>query len=402
MPMRFIARQAIFERNRQVFGYELLSRNGWENRFSFDAKTGTQHILDSSFLFGLDVLCHGHKAFINCTQHGLIEGLFSLLPPESTVLEILENVLPEANVLTACRSLKQSGYPLALDDFVPRPELEPLIELADYIKIDFRMHAEEDRAHLARTFSPPAIMVAEKVETREEFESAVEMGYRLFQGYYFAKPHILARSEIPTGRLNAIRLLSALHEPGFDVAMMENIIKSDASLYYRLLRFLNSAAHGFAFEITSIRHALMLIGEHTFRNWASVAVLMEAATDVPSDLVVSALVHARFCELMHQAVKVNANDMFLAALLSRIDAILGVPRAVLVAELPLSENIREALLEGSNDIADALEISSLYASGSWQECLRLASGYRISEAELAKMYLAAVRWAEQAVGHNDS
>jgi len=393
---------AIYDRQRQIFGYELLSRSGWKNSYGFDPKTGTQHILDSSFLFGLDVLCHGRKAFINCTQHGLTEGLFTLLPPESTVLEILEDVVPDSDVLTACRSLKQSGYPLALDDFVPRPGLEPLIELADYIKIDFRAHHEADRARLVQEFSPPAIMVAEKVETREEFESAVAMGYSLFQGYYFAKPHVLARNEIPTARLNAIRLLSSLHEPEFDLAVIENIIKSDASLYYRLLRFLNSAAHGFAFEITSIRHALMLIGEHTFRNWASVAVLMEAAADVPSDVVLSALVHARFCELMHQSLKVNANHVFLAALLSRIDAILGVPRAVLVAELPLPSAVREALLEASNDIADALEISSLYEAGSWQECLGLASGYHIGEAALAKMYVAAVRWAEQAVGHIDS
>ena len=397
-PMRFIARQPIFDQHRQIYGYELLSRSGWENRFSADMTSGTQHILDSSFLFGLDVLCHGHKAFINCTQHGLIEGLFTLLPTENTVLEILENVAPDTAVVAACRSLKQAGYPLALDDFIPRRELEPLIALADYIKIDFRAHTQADRARLVRQPSPPAIMLAEKVETQEEFESAVAMGYTLFQGYHFAKPHIMARNEIPTGHLNALRLLSALHQPQFDLTAIERIIKSDASLYYRLLRFLNSAAHGFTSEITSIRHALMLIGELTFRNWASVAVLMETAVDAPLDVVVSALVRARFCELLERFLKVNANELFLAGLLSRIDAILGLPRTVLVEELPLLDSIRRALLDGDNRIADALKISSLYEAGSWQECQSLASRYAIREAELAEIYLAAIRWGEQAVG----
>jgi len=204
---RFLALQPIFNRRRKIFGYEALSRSGWDNRFTGDSDAATQMMVDDWMLHGLDDLTEGSPTFLNCTREALVGGLLTLLPP-SIVLELLETVEPDEEVLAACRRMKALGYRIALDDFQLCKKMEGLIELADYVKVDFRLSDKHQRREILRHLQGRAIkLVAEKIETGEEFEVALEEGFQLFQGYYLARPTLFSKRRIPLGDVNHLYLL---------------------------------------------------------------------------------------------------------------------------------------------------------------------------------------------------
>src|ERR1700733_5479639 len=183
-PTRFVARQPIFDARRNIFGYELLFRSGWENCFRGESEEATRQMLDNCLTMGIDALSDHRVAFINCTREALVHRLVTLLPPATTVLEILETVEPDAEVLEACRALRGMGYLLALDDFVPRPEMRPLIQIASFLKVDLRVSDAVTRQQIHDMVrSTGAVLLAEKVETEEEFRTALEEGYKYFQGF---------------------------------------------------------------------------------------------------------------------------------------------------------------------------------------------------------------------------
>jgi c-di-GMP-related signal transduction protein len=193
---RFLALQPIFNRQRKIFGYEALSRSGWDNRFTGDSDAATKMMVRDWMFQGLDELTGGCRTFLNCTREALVGGLLTLLPP-STVLELLETVEPDKEVLAACRKMKALGYQIALDDFRHCEKMEDLVALADYIKVDFRLSCnEERRAIIRRLKTSTATLVAEKIETNEEFEMALEEGFRLFQGYYLGRPTVFSKHKV--------------------------------------------------------------------------------------------------------------------------------------------------------------------------------------------------------------
>ena len=209
----------------------------------------------------------GRRAFINCTRDVLLKGYASLLPKQRVALEILEDVTPDEEVINVCRALKAAGYVIALDDFDDRDALRPLVELADIIKVDFLATKGQERRVLVERFTPAGVrLLAEKVETHEDFKQAAEMGYSHIQGNFFARPEIVSGQDIPGFKLNYLRILQAILQPELNLSQMEGIIKRDASLCFRLLRYLNSVLFGFSEEIRSIRHALGLLGDEQVRK----------------------------------------------------------------------------------------------------------------------------------------
>ncbi len=225
-------------------GYELLFRDGWENCFRGEQDTATRQTLDSSLYFGIDLASRG-LAFINCTRESLVGKLVTLLPAEATVLEILETLEPDAELVEACTDLHTMGYRLALDDFVPLPGMRPLIDIADYIKVDFRAtDAAQRRAIHDMVRGSGAALLAEKVEDQEEFDVALGEGYQYFQGYFFCRPKMMANREIPPNRLNYLRLLVELTRKPFRLEEVTRIVRMEPSLYFRLLRLANSAMWG--------------------------------------------------------------------------------------------------------------------------------------------------------------
>jgi c-di-GMP-related signal transduction protein len=267
---RFVARQPILNREQQVFGYELLFRDGIENVFrATDAEAAARSTLDSTLLMGFDVLCDGQRAFINCTRDLLLKDGITLLPCEQTVVEILEDVQADDLVMAACERLKVAGYTIALDDFVTNDRREPLIALADILKVDFeRTTAAEQAALVKRYASAGRRMLAEKVETQEQFVAGQDVGFVYFQGYFFRRPEVVRAREIPTNRVNYLRMLAAVSKDELDLRELEMLIKTEASILYRLLRYLNSPIFGMRNEIHSIRHALAILGEREVRRWA--------------------------------------------------------------------------------------------------------------------------------------
>src|SRR4051812_39978676 len=248
-----------------------------------------------------------------------------LLPPTAAVVEILEDVRAEPEILAACRALKTAGFKIALDDVVDVADVDPFLEIADFLKVDFRSSTRPQRQKLATRFSSvKPILLAEKVENEAEYQQARDMGFQLFQGFFFQKPSTLRAHDVPALKVNYVRLLAALQRPSLDLQEVEGIIKAELSLSYRLLRYLNSPLFAFYTRIQSIKHALALLGETEVKRWLSIASLVSVGDDKPSEFVVFALVRARFCELLGQNLGL-ASGAFLLGLVSSLSFLLAVP-----------------------------------------------------------------------------
>lgn len=391
-----MARQPIVDANEEVFGYELLFRDGFETAFTGDCDEASRATLDRSLLMGLDVLCDGRHAFVNCTRDTLIKRLVTLLPPTSTVVEVLETVTADPDVVSVCVELRKEGYRIALDDFVAGDPREPLVEVADIIKVDFRLTTEEQRDVLMARYAPSGTqMLAEKVETQHDFTSAREQGFVYFQGYFFRRPELLSTRDLPASRLHYLRMLQEVSRPELDIKNLEKLIKSEASVCYRLLRYLNSAIFCFSNEIHSVRHALSLLGEREIRRWVRLVAAVGAGRDKTSDLVLSALVRARFGEFLQPLVQHGESDLFLLGLLSLLDAMLEMPMAEVLELVPLDRETKAALLGKPTLLRPVFQLMLAHESGEWEAARELSSSLGLDSDQVANYYWQAQQWARE-------
>ena len=397
---RYVARQPILTGDEKVFGYELLFRDGIEDFFNNpDVEAASRSTLDTSMLMGLDVLCDGRRAFINCTRQMLLKDYITLLPSNQTVVEILESVPADDLVVAACQRLKEAGYMIALDDFGLNDPREPLTDFADIIKVDMRVSSLEDAAVIVKKHGPwRCRMLAEKVETREEFFATRKAGFCYFQGYFFRRPELLHARDIPANHLNYLRLLHAVSRPELNPREIENVIKGEASLCFRLLRYLNSAAFSFATEIQSIRHALAILGERELRRWIRLVATLGAGENRPSELVLSALVRARYCELLAPKVKYHDSDPFLLGLLSLMDAILEMPMASILEQVSVDKETKATLLGQASRLRPIYQLMLAQETGEWEQISGLAKDLHLSESFLSESYWHAMQWARQMNG----
>ena len=394
---RFVARQPILTREQKVFGYELLFRDGVENVFrASDPEAAARSTLDSTLLMGFDVLCDGHKAFINCTRDLLLKDGITLLPAEQTVVEILEQIEPDDLVVAACLRLKSGGYTIALDDFVANDPREPLAPLVDILKVDFERTNRTEQIALVKQYAPSGRrMLAEKVETQDQFAAAQEMGYVYFQGYFFRRPEVLRAREIPTNQMNYLRLLAAVSKDEMDLREVEQIIKTEASILYRLLRYLNSPIFGMRNEIHSIRHGLAILGEREIRRWIRLVTLVSAGEQKSSDLVLSALVRARFCELVASKIPRTQSDLFLVGMVSMMDAILEIPMEEILDKIALDKDTKSVLSGTGGRLQPVYELMLAQEAGKWQAARESAERLHITESETGEMWWQAMQWGRQ-------
>jgi len=353
--LRYLARQPILDLHNSVAGYELLFRDGPAGFLTaINSDRASMTTMDSSLLLGAASLTGGKRAFINCTRELLVSGLVTLLPPDLTVLEILEDIEPDDEVLLSCRKLRAQGYSLAMDDFVGKNSGSPFLELVKYVKVDLRATTRDEQKALARELSRHGVtLIAEKVETHEDYDFVVNLGFSLFQGYYFCRPVTLATRDIPTTAQKHLRLLQASHAPKLDLRGLEELIRPEVALCYRLLRYLNSAAFGL-YPIRSIRHALTLLGEREIRKWIALVTTAMLAQNKPAELVRMAMVRGRFCESF--APPDREEDYFLTGLFSLLDAMLDRPMDHLVHDLPIADECRVALLGADNPITRTIHL----------------------------------------------
>lgn len=396
----FLARQPIFDRNRDVIAYELLfrSNSGGPVPDSQYEKAALDVIRDIFFVFGLEHLTGGKKAFINLSRRALVEEQVTIFPPGDIVVEILENIEPDDEVIAACSKLKQAGYALALDDFVYRPEMDPLIRLADYIKVDFKQTTGGQRGEVVRRFGGDNIkLLAEKVETHEEFHEALAYGYLFFQGYFICEPELVSRKDIPGFKVNYLRFMREVNQPEINLDKLEQIIKQDLSLSYKLLRYLNSAWFGWRAEVKSIKAALVKLGEKPTRKWASMVAYANLGEDKPSAVLLTSLIRARFCELMGPEADLKGRDLdlFLIGMFSLIDTLVDRPRDEVLDELKVSQDIKDALGMNDTPLSRIYRLVLAYERGHWDEALESARALGIESAHIPQRYTEAVEWAEQ-------
>ncbi|GGH02048.1 hypothetical protein GCM10011586_17280 [Silvibacterium dinghuense] len=393
---RFVARQAIFDRQRKVFGYELLFRSGWENSFSGDLNDATRKMIADGALYGFHDLTHGAPAFVNCTHESLVNGLVTLLP-RSTVLEILETVEGNSEVLEACMRYKAMGYKLALDDFRMHEGTRDLIPLADYIKIDFTLSDARERRQIRDALrGRDVILLAEKIETEAELAAAIDEGFTLFQGYFFCHPTVFSKRRMPANGANYLYLLSALCQGDFHISRVALLLRSEAALSYQLLRLVNSAGYGVNHEVRSLEDALMLAGEDQFRKLLINAIATETCRNRCSELLVQVLHRARFLELMSGWTHEDASEQYLLGLLSLMDVLLDQPVEDLLLELPLRREIRTALCGDTGNAGTALKLYEHYRDADWFYCLHACANLHITEDKLSDLYRQSLLWAEKA------
>lgn len=379
-----------------MFGYELLFRDGVENYFrATDLEGAAQNTLDSSLLFGLDVLCDGHYAFINCTRELLLKDYVSLLPPKQTVVEILETVEPDTEVIAACQRLRETGYLVALDDFGANDPRMAMLGAADIIKVDLKASSLPECAALVQRYGRSHLMLAEKVETREEFQTTRTMGYTYFQGFFFQKPQVLVTHDIPANKVNYVRMLQAVSRDELDLREIEALIKGEVSICYRLLRYLNSAMFAFGNEIHSVRHALSLLGEREIRRWVRLVATVGAGQTKSSELVRYALVRGRFCELLRHKVSHGGSDLFLMGMMSLMDAILEMPLADVLEKVHIEQAIKNVLLGKPSHLRTIYRLLLAQESGEWDAVAELARLQQMTSNDVEDAYWEAMRWARQ-------
>ncbi|MBM4385756.1 MAG: HDOD domain-containing protein [Deltaproteobacteria bacterium] len=400
MEAKYVARQAILDRRQEAVAYEFLFRDGPVNAFRCDSiSRATSSVIADSFLtIGLDSLTGGRPAFINFSHESLVQDLAYLLPPKLLVVEVLESVEPDAAAIDACRRLKSAGYTLALDDFEWSEAWRPLVEIADIVKIDFRATLGERRHAIAAQLRPFGLrLLAEKVETWEEFEDALAAGYDLFQGYLFSKPVIRTARDVRGFEHSHVQILRAVSSPDCDLKTLEELVRRDVALTYKIMRRVNSASFGVTRKTTSLRSALALLGVDEVRKWVALLVVAGLAKGSPTELVRVALLRAHFCEAAASCFEVGdrATDLFLAGLFSEIGTMLQRPLAEALDEIGLPKDL-EAVLSGEDGpLASPLRCARAWERGDWDAIQKLAANSPSRGDSLPEAYAEALLWLRE-------
>jgi EAL and modified HD-GYP domain-containing signal transduction protein len=311
-------------------------------------------------------------------------------------VEILESVPDDAEILEVCRSLKRAGYTIALDDYVANDRREKLAEIADIVKVEMLLTTPEQREQIMRRFGPwRCRMLAEKVETYADFVQAREQGFTYFQGYFFRRPELLSTPDVAANRWNYLRMLQEVSRPELDIPALEKLVKAEAAVCYRLLRYLNSTAFAFRNEIHSVRHALTILGERDLRRWVRLVATVGAGQDRTSDLVLSALVRGRFGELLAPYVPHGESDLFLIGLLSLIDVILEMPMAEVLERISVDQDTRAVLLGEPSALRPVFQLMLAHESGEWEVAESIGQSLRLESETVAEKFWEAQEWAHE-------
>ncbi len=392
----YLARQAIYDSELNVFAYELLFRDGHKQTANFtDGTKATSQLIINAFLDqGLDKIVGDKQAFINMTQDLLLHEDTQQLPKNRVVLEIIEDVSATPEIIAAVEQLSSKGFGIALDDFFYNDSLQPLVALANIIKIDvLSMIEEEIEAHVLRLKNERCELLAEKVETLEQFEFCKSIGFNYFQGYFIERPSIIQGKRLPANRLNILQLLGRLNDPGVCMDELHELISKDVSLSYRVLRTINSSIYNLPKEVESIHLATTLLGLKQLKHLATMMALANF-DDRPGELIKLALIRAKFSELLSQKLKLaNPDVCFTAGLFSVLDALFDLPMTEVLKELPLSDELVDALLTHSGETGAILDLTKHYEKGYWDQF----DQYECKDYKITTIYLSAIEWADDCI-----
>jgi c-di-GMP-related signal transduction protein len=397
----YVARQPIFDRNKAVVGYELLHRTGLtlNNYQGTDGTKASLAVIRSAFLFlGERILPRPRRAYINFTKDLLVSGVARMLPHDSTVIEVLENIDADDELVSACMELKEEGYTIALADFSLQSNISKLIvDIADIVKVNISDIDDYEIRAIVNEFGDRKKLIAKGVETQDQFSSSLARGFAGFQGYFFSKPIIIPGKDIPAYKLNYVRILEELNKPELDLRALEGIIKRDTSLCYTLLRYINSAYFGFRDKISSVLQALVFLGERQVRKWACLVLFTFLGVDKPPEVVVRSLIRARMCELLAEDFNLNGkeSELFLMGMFSLLDVLIGRPLDDILEGIRLGSDVVAALLHGEGRFADLYRLVLSYEIGNWERLSEILSRTSIDPEHVLETYVSAVSWADE-------
>ncbi|MEW9798853.1 EAL and HDOD domain-containing protein [Alteromonas sp. CYL-A6] len=394
----YVARQPIFDANKDVFAYELLFRNGEDNCFpDIPPDEATSKILTSTHLsLGIEEITGDKLAFINFHRDTLMYRFPTSLDANSVVIEVVETIGVNDAILAACKHIRGLGYPIALDDYDLDGRWDAFLPFTSYIKLDITEIPHDRIAELIPKLKAQRIkVIVEKVETSDEFETFRTLGADYFQGYFLARPEIVRHRNIGPSALTMIDLIGASASPELNLDEVNAIIQRDASLTYLLLRFINNPLLNKRHEITSLKHALNYMGEVEVKKFIALLALANLSEGKPNELLQMALVRARFCELISILLKEREDPPtgFLTGLLSLLDAMMEQSMTELVKKIPISERVKSALCGEPNLLRDCLEAIQCFESANWRGIRRFADKYGVKQTLLHAFYNEAIKWA---------
>jgi EAL and modified HD-GYP domain-containing signal transduction protein len=310
----------------------------------------------------------------------------------------LQPLAHDQQLTAACRKLKAAGYTLALEDFVPDKSVETLLECIDIVKIDVQNTSLEDCQDYADLLIPRGIKLqAMKVEDYDSFNQLKNIGFEYFQGYFFSKPTVLSRKDIPANKLKYMQILKQVNVPEIDYTQLADTIQGEMSVAFKLLKLINSAAFGFPKPIHSIKQALALLGSNELRKWASLISLTGMAEDKPNQLIINSLARGKSCELLapHVGMISRSADLFLMGLFSMLDGIIDRPIRDVLQDIPFEDDLKDALLGKPGHPRKVLDLVLAQEMGLWRVLGYIADSLRLKENTLQDIYIEAIQWAEQ-------
>jgi EAL and modified HD-GYP domain-containing signal transduction protein len=390
----YLGRQPIFNKDLKPVAYELLYREGAADHSDKNDARASADVLINTFLeMGVQRVVGKARAFIHVTPEILDDNLLRLFDPAQLVLQLMPDAAFDDNLLESVSRLRANGYGISVDDLLVHEGTLPLLELAHFVKVDLQAVPEAEMAeHVATLRQFPVSLIAEKVETHEQFAQCQALGFNFFQGYFFARPKLVASRTLSEDRLSVMQLLAVLHSPKSQLQDVQNVIQRSVSLSYRLLRYANSAAFNLPRKITSIAQSIVILGQRRIRDMATLLALTNSK-DVPHELTRTLLARARLCAQLAPPGRGEADAAFTAGLFSGLDALLDKPLAQLLDELPLADEVRAAVLEHEGPLGRILEAALALERGDFEN-----SALQDLESQPAPgAYLQAVDWANSAM-----
>jgi EAL and modified HD-GYP domain-containing signal transduction protein len=396
----FIGRQPILNRQQQIIGYELLFRQTLESKtaeFSSDMQAGTNVLVNTLSNMGADWLVGSKLAFINVAESMLESSFLELLQPQRVVLEIVESTQPTPELLSRLKDLRSQGFGVALDDFVMTPHAMQFIEYANYVKFDIQQLGMPQLPAISKELRRyPLIQVAEKVETKEEFKQCMDIGLDCFQGFYFAHPETLSSKVINPSYANILNLLNMLRNNA-EIRDIENALKRDVALSFKLLRYINSAGFGLSCEIQSFRHAVTILGYQKLYRWLTLLLVTAGAeSGTPPALLKTAVTRGRLVELIggNFLDGQERDNLFIVGMFSLLDVLLDMPMEKILETLILPESVTDALLHRSGIYGPFLELAEACEDPEMADVPRLCEQLVISPEMLNRAHVQALSWVE--------
>lgn len=397
----YLARQPIFDNDNNVYAYELLYRgNGKVNEYNgVSGDESTADVFTNAF-FGLDVknVIGNARAFINFTGSLLKRGIPKMISPDILVVEVLENQLTDDDLLESCQELKEMGYMIALDDFEYSNAYNELFQLGDLVKIDFRTPHKsiEETAYICRYSNK--LMLAEKIETVEEFQYAKKLGCTYMQGYYFAKPAIMSGSSVQPLPMNIMQIMQLISEPDADIDAIVEVMSHDTALCQRILRLINSAYFGVANKVASINQAILILGLDYLREWVYLMGMQKLTHNDNVEAMKTSLLMAKLCKkiaLMIPSAAKQEESFYLMGLLSMV--VFSGERALAQAldEFPLTNDIKNGLLRRGGVYSDVFEMALSYTNADWERFEELTKRYDIDSASITDKFVECTKEIEQ-------